>query len=219
VAGLNGRLGLLARSRAVWLSRPDAVPAAILNRRSVVVSVLVPIAMKYIVLVIPLAQLKARRLSMANGPNGEIGLNALLHAGAVSVRALVVATAHTRKMADQVNFKIFFLNSKQITKYFTFVYLFIFLIYLECSGCGVEYSMCNLHACSETKRVTTWTPWLLANDTDIGRIERRFRFSCKAPVDTSLLKVGAMKLEERICHADGTCLRTGMFFTEDLDSM
>lgn len=79
--------------------------------------------------------------------------------------------------------------------------------------------MCNLHACSETKRVTTWTPWLLANDTDIGRIERRFRFSCKAPVDTSLLKVGAMKLEERICHADGTCLRTGMFFTEDLGSM
>ena len=74
--------------------------------------------------------------------------------------------------------------------------------------------MCNLHACSETKRVTTWTPWLLANDTDIGRIERRFRFSCKAPVDTSLLKVGAMKLEERICHADGTCLRTGMSYKD-----
>lgn len=66
-----------------------------------------------------------------------------------------------------------------------------------------------MQSCSETKRVTTWTPWLLANDTDVGRIERRFRFSCRAPVDSTLLKVGAMKLEERICHADGTCLRTG----------
>lgn len=82
----------------------------------------------------------------------------------------------------------------------------------DCSGCGVEYQTCNVHSCSEAKKVTTWTPWLLANDTDLGRIERRFRFSCKAPVDTNLLKVGAMKLEERICHTDGTCLRTGSFF-------
>jgi chondroitin sulfate proteoglycan 4 len=79
--------------------------------------------------------------------------------------------------------------------------------------------MCNLHAYSETKRVTSWTPWLLASDTDIARNERRFRFSQKAPVDTSLLKVGAMKLEERICHADGTCLRTSTIFTDYLDSI
>ncbi|XP_032777784.2 semaphorin-5A isoform X1 [Daphnia magna] len=84
----------------------------------------------------------------------------------------------------------------------------------DCSGCGVEYQTCNVHSCSEAKKVTTWTPWLLANDTDLGRIERRFRFSCKAPVDTNLLKVGAMKLEERICHTDGTCLRTDSGNTE-----
>jgi len=78
----------------------------------------------------------------------------------------------------------------------------------ECAGCGIEYQTCNHHTCLESKRVTTWTPWLLANDTDLGRIERRFRFACKAPVDASLLKIGSMKLEERICHSDGTCLRT-----------
>jgi chondroitin sulfate proteoglycan 4 len=90
----------------------------------------------------------------------------------------------------------------------------------DCSGCGVEYQTCNAHSCSEAKKVTTWTPWLLANDTDLGRIERRFRFSCKAPVDTNLLKVGTMKLEERICHTDGTCLRTGQlsFFSPSLPS-
>ena len=73
----------------------------------------------------------------------------------------------------------------------------------------MEYETCNHHACHETKRTTPWTPWLLANETEAGtRIERRFRFSCKAPVDIGALKSGPMKHEERICHADGTCLRT-----------
>lgn len=48
----------------------------------------------------------------------------------------------------------------------------------------------------------------MTNDTDVGRIERRFRFSCKAPVDANQLRTGPMKHEERICHPDGTCLRT-----------
>ncbi len=68
-----------------------------------VVSVLVLIVMKSIVPVIPLVQSKARRLSTVNGPNGESGLNALLHAVVVSVRALVAVTTRTRKMVDQVH--------------------------------------------------------------------------------------------------------------------
>ena len=79
----------------------------------------------------------------------------------------------------------------------------------DCSGCGTEYEMCNQHACPDTKKATHWTPWLVSNETGVGRIERRFRFSCKAPVDSAALKFGPMKHEERVCHDDGSCHRMG----------
>lgn len=86
----------------------------------------------------------------------------------------------------------------------------------ECSGCGTEFETCGSAACGESKRVTTWTPWLQANETDVGRIERRFRFSCKAPVDVAQLKTGPLKLEERLCHPDGTCIRTESGLSEGI---
>jgi len=80
----------------------------------------------------------------------------------------------------------------------------------DCSGCGVEYATCGHEPCGDARRVTAWTPWLTGNDTDpAGISQRRFRFSCRAPVDASLLRVGAMKMEERLCPPDGTCYRTG----------
>ena len=83
----------------------------------------------------------------------------------------------------------------------------------ECQGCHLDYELCNTHACSEAKRLSSWTPWLATNATSTtnGYGERRFRFSCRAPVaDPALIKVTQAKEEERFCHSDGSCLRTGM---------
>ncbi|KAJ9581072.1 hypothetical protein L9F63_023751, partial [Diploptera punctata] len=89
----------------------------------------------------------------------------------------------------------------------------------ECQGCHLDYELCNTHACSEAKRLSSWTPWLVANVTSStnGYGERRFRFSCKAPVtDPALIKITQAKEEERFCHSDGSCLRTGRGEVDDV---
>lgn len=83
---------------------------------------------------------------------------------------------------------------------------------MECPGCHIEYEPCNKQACPDVKRMGSWTPWMMTvNGTmDSGHIERRFRFSCKAPVaDPVSLKVTLGKEETRVCLADGSCQRTG----------
>jgi chondroitin sulfate proteoglycan 4 len=82
----------------------------------------------------------------------------------------------------------------------------------DCQGCHLDYEQCNAHTCSDAKRLSSWTPWLPTNATasTAGHTERRFRFSCRAAVaDPALIKFGQAKEEERFCHSDGTCLRTG----------
>jgi len=86
------------------------------------------------------------------------GLNALLYTRAVSVRALEVVTAHTRKMVDQVNFKMFFLNKKKITNYFIFVYFFIFS-FIQSVPVAVSSTRC-----------ATCTPVLKPNGSLLGRL-------------------------------------------------
>ncbi|XP_069679507.1 semaphorin 5c [Periplaneta americana] len=89
----------------------------------------------------------------------------------------------------------------------------------ECQGCNLDYELCNVHACSESKRLSSWTPWLAANASlsPAGYTERRFRFSCRAPVaDPALIKVAQAKEEERFCHNDGNCLRTGRGEMDDV---
>ncbi|XP_018333129.1 semaphorin-5A, partial [Agrilus planipennis] len=78
---------------------------------------------------------------------------------------------------------------------------------LDCIGCHLEYETCNMHSCSEQKRHSPWTPWLLANkSTDIGEyVEKRFKFSCQAPVQNhSQIKISLYKEDERVCR-DGMC--------------
>lgn len=82
----------------------------------------------------------------------------------------------------------------------------------DCQGCHLDYEQCNIHACPDAKRLSSWTPWLATNATAsaAGHTERRFRFSCRAPVaDPALIKLAQAKEEERFCHTDGNCLRTG----------
>nr|CAD7441943.1 unnamed protein product [Timema bartmani] len=89
----------------------------------------------------------------------------------------------------------------------------------ECQGCHLDYEQCNSHVCAETKRLSAWTPWLTVNVSANGggSTERRFRFSCRAPVsDPALIKITQAKEEERFCHPDGSCMRTGRGESDDV---
>ncbi|XP_076394986.1 semaphorin 5c isoform X2 [Megachile rotundata] len=83
---------------------------------------------------------------------------------------------------------------------------------LECNGCDFQVEDCNSHQCVETKRYSGWTPWLAANASlqngNVGYVEKRFRFSCRAQTDDpSSVRVQLAKEEERYCRNDGSCLR------------
>ncbi|KAL1122703.1 hypothetical protein AAG570_003030, partial [Ranatra chinensis] len=67
---------------------------------------------------------------------------------------------------------------------------------LDCQGCHIDY---------QSRRLSSWTVWAgMGNGT-----QKRFRFSCKAPVqDPALIKLALYKVEERICSNDGMCTRT-----------
>ncbi|XP_024085624.1 semaphorin-5B isoform X1 [Cimex lectularius] len=76
---------------------------------------------------------------------------------------------------------------------------------LDCQGCHIDYQECNSSPCFDSRRLSSWTQWIpLSNGT-----ERRFRFSCKAPVpDSSLIKVGLFKTDDRYCSRDGICTKS-----------
>lgn len=84
---------------------------------------------------------------------------------------------------------------------------------LDCSGCNIEYDICNAQACPEAKKMAPWTPWLAQMNTstiDGAHMEKRFRYQCRSPVaDTNSLKISLAKEETRVCHADGSCQRSG----------
>lgn len=68
-------------------------------------------------------------------------------------------------------------------------------------GCESDYRACNTHVCPETRKSSNWTTWVRVNSTRDGYFEQRFRFTCRANVaESSLLRVGSVKKEERYCH-------------------
>lgn len=79
----------------------------------------------------------------------------------------------------------------------------------ECSGCHLDYEVCNANACVETKRTGPWTPWMLqvnGSTGDGGQLERRYRYACRASaLDSNSVKVVLDKEQTRVCHADGSC--------------
>ncbi|XP_063231455.1 semaphorin-5A isoform X2 [Bacillus rossius redtenbacheri] len=83
----------------------------------------------------------------------------------------------------------------------------------DCQGCHTDHETCGAVACPEVRRLSQWTPWLPTNASAGGGgsyLERRYRFSCKAPVgDPALLKIVPVKEEDRYCNADGSCMKTG----------
>lgn len=80
----------------------------------------------------------------------------------------------------------------------------------DCSGSHLEYETCNIQSCPENKKFSAWTPWLIVENSTSrgGYIEKRFRFSCKAPIsDPSLIKIVQAKEDERYCNSDGSCTK------------
>lgn len=100
---------------------------------------------------------------------------------------------------------------------------------LECIGCPIEYEICNKQPCIEVKKLSPFTPWLIVNNSEVGYIEKRFRYQCKATgnfndlnnynfiiyanfcilalSDPSGLKISLHKEETRTCNNDGGCHR------------
>lgn len=69
----------------------------------------------------------------------------------------------------------------------------------------MEYEICNKQPCEEVKKLSPWTQWLTVNGTgETGYMEKRFRYSCKAPIaDPSALKITMAKEEVRKCSNEG----------------
>ncbi|XP_058117992.1 semaphorin-5B [Anopheles ziemanni] len=84
---------------------------------------------------------------------------------------------------------------------------------MDCSGCHFDYEVCNTQPCPDVRKAGTWTPWLMVpggngSTGSGGYVEKRFRFTCKAPIaDSALLKISP-KEEVRVCQADGSCQRS-----------
>lgn len=81
----------------------------------------------------------------------------------------------------------------------------------ECSGCHLDFEVCNAHPCAEVKKTGPWTPWMIqVNGSTLngGQLERRFRYSCKANVaDANWVRIALDKEQTRICQGDGSCQR------------
>lgn len=79
---------------------------------------------------------------------------------------------------------------------------------IDCIGCNVEYEQCNKQPCNEVKKIGPFTPWLIVNNSDVGYLEKRFRYQCKALLpDPSSLKISLFKEETRTCTNEGGCHR------------
>ncbi|CAG0917811.1 unnamed protein product [Notodromas monacha] len=80
---------------------------------------------------------------------------------------------------------------------------------LTCLGCARDIRACNEHDCPEAKVIET-TDWLKFNTTRDGYYEIRYELSCQALVDDrSKLKPGNIKVSERYCRTDGSCVDGG----------
>lgn len=81
---------------------------------------------------------------------------------------------------------------------------------MDCVGCNIDYELCNKQACTEVRKLSPWTPWMMESNTTKGDeyTEHRFRYMCKASVmDASSLKISLSKEEKRTCHPNGSCQR------------
>lgn len=79
---------------------------------------------------------------------------------------------------------------------------------VECTGCNVDFEVCNIQKCTERQVSGSWTPWFQQNDfstNDDKNFEKRIRYGCKFNGTDG--KVFKAKEEKRICFSNHTCHR------------
>lgn len=81
---------------------------------------------------------------------------------------------------------------------------------LDCIGCSVDFEICNTHQCPEQRKQGAWTPWLVYNNlTNNEYTEKRYKFTCRGPVQDQLQLKISTKEEVRTCK-DGFCSSAGI---------
>ncbi|GFR92921.1 semaphorin-5B-like [Elysia marginata] len=79
---------------------------------------------------------------------------------------------------------------------------------LNCTGNDQEWRLCNVHECPEIGKNSHWTDWITTNKTIGGVWRQRFRFKCRANVESSKsIKIGFAKAQSKFCLKGGDCYR------------
>lgn len=79
---------------------------------------------------------------------------------------------------------------------------------LDCLGCNIEYETCNTEQCPEQMRHTSWSTWYIFNTTSKNEyVKRRFKYTCRGPVQDAMQLTLSFKEQERTCYSDH-CLNT-----------
>eukprot|EP00057_Strongylocentrotus_purpuratus_P007832 XP_011662306.1 PREDICTED: semaphorin-5A isoform X1 [Strongylocentrotus purpuratus] len=74
-----------------------------------------------------------------------------------------------------------------------------------CVGDSTQTRECNKEACSEIRRPTDWTPWLVHNVSEDGLLMQRFKYICRAQVpERDMVSVGRMKGQFKFCPFSST---------------
>lgn len=77
----------------------------------------------------------------------------------------------------------------------------------ECTGCSIDYEICNIEKCPERQAFSPWTQWMQNSTISTlseERLEKRFRYVCK--FNSTDGRVYKAKEENRIC-LDHMCHR------------
>ncbi|XP_071825837.1 semaphorin-5A-like isoform X2 [Apostichopus japonicus] len=70
----------------------------------------------------------------------------------------------------------------------------------SCIGSSQELRVCNTFRCSDRRKASVWTPWLVLNVSDDGLLQQRFRFICRAPIEErSEISLSSPKNQVRLC--------------------
>ncbi|PIK54344.1 putative semaphorin-5A isoform X2, partial [Apostichopus japonicus] len=70
----------------------------------------------------------------------------------------------------------------------------------SCIGSSQELRVCNTYRCSDRRKASVWTPWLVLNVSDDGLLQQRFRFICRAPIEErSEISLSSPKNQVRLC--------------------
>lgn len=78
-----------------------------------------------------------------------------------------------------------------------------------CPGNKEEWRMCNTQVCGEVTKLSPWTEWIQTNRTKGGYFQQRFRFSCRANVESAKdIKTSFAESQAHFCFKkDKTCFK------------